>query len=120
MGNTKSICVEPFLQNSYYINSTVESEILKKTAKFPVVSYTLARTFGDGEILKLNPHVDAIGSFRSDSEFDILIDDEIHYQNIKDFSIILSAMWVSIIKIRTAGDPVSVMFTGYTFQTKNL
>ena len=116
MGNSKSLPFDPFINGAPLIHLHDEFTIVKKLHHSSVVSYIMTFKVHDNQLLKCEHYVDAVGKFKCSAKIDILIDGEIHYQNVEDFTLVLIAMDRSKITILTHTDePVIIMCTGYSF-----
>ena len=116
MGNSKSLPFDQFIKGAPLIHLHDDLTIVRKLHHSSVVSYIMTFKVHDNQLLKVDHYVDAVGSFRCGVKFDILIDGEIHYQNVEDFTLVLVAMDRSKVTIRTYTDaPIIMSCIGYSF-----
>ena len=119
MGNAKSTPFGKFIDNAPLINTSDEVTIIRNLTHNSVISYVLTLTVYHDQLLTFDRIVDSIGKFKcmtNGVKFDILIDDEIHYQNVEDFTLVLVSMQKNTIRIKTyTEEPVVISCVGYSF-----
>ena len=116
MGNSKSLPFDQFINGAPHIHLHDDLTVVRKLHHSSVVSYVMTFKVHENQPLKCDHYVDAVGKFKCSAKIDILIDGEIHYQNVEDFTLVLVAMDRSKITIRTHTDePVIISCTGYSF-----
>ena len=119
MGNAKSTPFGKFIDNAPLINTSDEVTIIRNLTHNSVISYVLTLTVYHDQLLTFDRIVDSIGKFKcmtNGVKFDILIDDEIHYKNVEDFTLVLVSMQKNTIRIKTyTEEPVVISCVGYSF-----